>query len=263
MHSAATSRDRGRAARAIEAHPLAGPQAAIPGARLILDIEDLQSRLMSRTIQRNPFWRAMQDDPEKAPDRLFHGLCVENYHLLFRESYFDAPVLSYAANTEVRLLLNEFYCEEIGHDRILLKALNAIGLTEEALFASRPLRGTLALCNALSYWARHDPLFFLTTLGPLEGGDAEVDSFVEACRRKGLPEAFVGPIANHARINREGDHGNLTRKIFSAIPAVSAADCERLMRQTHMFIAIYDDFYLNLFEHYGRGGPLVRSVWEG
>lgn len=233
---------------------------SISGAEFILAVEDAQSRLMARTLQINPFWRALTERPRETPEAVYYGLCVENYHLLFRESYFDAPILNFATNTKVRGLINEFYCEEYGHDRILLRALNFLGLSEEELFRSRPLRGTMALCNALSYWARHDPIFFLTTLGPLEGGDSEVDTYVEACRSKGLAEAFVGPIAAHARINREGDHGILTRKLFASIPVVSAQDAVRVLKQTRTFIQLYDAFYGDIWRHYQAAPGLLRLV---
>ena len=205
----------------------------------------------------------MIERPEATPDRIFHGMCIENYQLLCRESYFDAPVLSFPGSSRVRDLLNEFYCEELGHDRILLEALNHIGISEEQLRGSIPLAATMALCNSLSYWARHDPLFFLTTLGPLEGRDVEVDSFVRAAEVKGMPEKFVEPIRRHAHINRNSEHGLLTREIFEQIPVVSALDASRVLEQTELFIGIYDRFYLEIWRHYGALGPadsLLREV---
>jgi hypothetical protein len=189
-------------------------------------------------------------------------MCVENYHLLFRESYFDAPILSYPFSRRARVLINEFYREEMGHDQLLLKSLRSLGLTEEDLFQSVPLPGTMALCNSLSCWARHDPLFFFTTLGVLEGREVEVDSFVTAARRKGMPPEFVGPIEAHANINKNAAHGLLARDIFEAIPAVSAADARRIYRLTPLFIQVYDRFYRNISDYYGAGEPLLRKVYQ-
>jgi hypothetical protein len=235
----------------------------VTGRALILLVEDRYNRSSARTLQRNPFWRAMVDHPDDVPDSVFHGMCIENYQLLCRESYFDAPALSFPAHRRVRDLLNNFYAEEIGHDRILLEALESIGLSEPLLHASVPLAATMALCNALSYWARHDPLFFLTTLGPLEGRDVDVDSFVLAAGKKGLPDAFVGPIRRHAHINRASEHGLLTREIFDEVPVVSAADARRILAQTDLFIAVYDRFYRDIWLHYSShapGGSLLRVV---
>jgi hypothetical protein len=224
--------------------------AAMTGTHLLLAAEDLYNRLAEDRLQKNQFWQAMVNAPLSVPDLVFHGMCVENYHLLFRESYFDAPVLSFAGNTVARRLMNEFYREELGHDELLLKALNSVGLSREQLFRSVPLVGTMALCNGLSYWARYDPLFFFITLGPLEGRDVEIDSFVVACRARGLPAAFVDPIAAHANINKDGKHGLLTREIFAAIPAVASLVARRILRQVPLFVDIYDRFYTGIWHHY-------------
>jgi hypothetical protein len=242
------------------AEPIEVPESPITGRALILAVEDLQNRLSARSLQKNPFWRAMVEQPKLVPEKVFYGMCIENYHLLYRESYFDAPALSFAFSQRVRLKFNAFYCEEIGHDRLLLKALNAIGLTEEALFTSVPLRETMALCNALSYWARHDPTFFFTTLGPLEGRDVEVDSYVRAAREQNLSDAFVSPIEAHANINKNSAHGLLTRELFESIDVVSGADCARILRQTPLFIALYDEFYAAIWQHYGHKQNLLRPL---
>jgi hypothetical protein len=242
------------------AEPIEVPDPPITGRALILAVEDLHNRLSARSLQQNPFWRAMVEQPRLVPERVFYGMCIENYHLLYRESYFDAPALSFAFSQTLRLKFNAFYCEEIGHDRLLLKALNAIGLTEEALFTSVPLRETMALCNALSYWARHDPIFFFTTLGPLEGRDVEVDSYVRAAREKNLSDAFVSPIETHANINKNSAHGLLTRELFDTVDVVSAADCARVLRQTALFVALYDQFYAAIWQHYSHQRNLLRPL---
>jgi len=233
---------------------------SLSGRELILELEDEYCRLAEQSLQANPFWRAMVDDPVGTSECVYHGLCIENYQLLVREPYFDAPALPYPGNAEVRRLLNEFYREEVGHDRLLLKSLEAIGLTEEQLRASIPLPGTMGLSNALSYWARHDPLFFLSTLGPLEGREVELDSFVSAARAKKLPDNFVGPIAAHAGINKDCAHGMLTREIFTAIPAISAKDARRMKHLTALFVDIYDHFYANIWTYYSLDEPLLREL---
>jgi hypothetical protein len=236
------------------------PGGTVSGRALILDLEDQYNCLAEQSLQRNAFWRAMVDDPQGTPEHVFHGLCIENYHLLVREPYFDAPALPFPGNAEVRRLLNEFYREEVGHDRLLLKSLEHIGLSEPRLRASVPLPATMGLCNALSYWSRHDPLFFLSTLGPLEGREVEIDSFVAAANTKGLPDGFVRPIAAHAGINKDCAHGALTRQIFSAIPAISFNDAARLKRLTVLFVQIYDRFYESIWTHYRSGAPLLREL---
>src|SRR5262249_39749263 len=150
---------------------------------------------------------------------------------LFRESLFDSPILGYLASTKARCLINEFYIGEYGHDELVLRALNEIGISREALRDSIPLPETLAMCNALSYWASTHPIFFSSPLRVLEGKDAQVDPFVAACERRGLNPKFIAPMRQHAEINRKAEHGNLTREIFKEIEFVDDETMARMRRQ--------------------------------
>jgi len=233
-----------------------------PGSEVILEIEELVEGYCEETIYANPFWAAClaARGPGDLPVTLATGMIIENWHFLFRESYFDAPVLSYVPNTAVRLVLNQFFSEEYGHDEILLRALNFAGLTREDMNDAIPLPETMALCNALAHWAHTDPLFFFTTLGLLEGQELKRDDFIEACERAELPEGLVGPLKVHANINLNSAHGSLTRAIFKHIPALDDATVARLKRQVRLFVELYDSFYLGVWRYYTSGAPLLRRV---
>ena len=243
-----------------DALPVSGRQ----GSEVILEIEELVEQYCDRTIYENSFWRLCLNasGPGDLPEKLAIGMVIENWHFLFRESYFDAPVLSYVPNTQVRLLLNEFFSEEYGHDEILLRSLNFVGITREDMADAIPLPETMGLCNALSYWAHNDPLFFFTTLGLLEGQGMKKDSFIEACERCGLAEEFVGPLRAHANINIGAAHGNLTRAIFKEIILLDNETVSRLKRQIPLFVELYDKFYTGVFRYYTTEAPLLRRVSE-
>jgi hypothetical protein len=230
------------------------------GRDVLLELEDLQNELLYRTLYQNVFWRKLLDTEERVPLFVLHGMCIENYHFLFRESYFDAPVLNFPASTPARREMNEFYVEELGHDELLFKSLQAIGISRAEIAETIPLPETMALCNALAYWSRYDPLFFFTTLGVMEGKDLEIDSYVTACERHGLPEAFIGPIRTHAEINVKGGHGNLAREIFQHVEAIPDDVVRRMRAQTHLFVEIYDDFYTAIWNHYSQTPTLLRRI---
>lgn len=238
------------------------PALARSGLDVLLELEDLANDLLYRTLYTNVFWEkcASASTGADIPLNVIHGMIVENYHFLFRESYFDAPVLSYVANTGVRLSMNEFYAEEYGHDELLLKALTTLGVTREDLARTVPLPQTMALCNSLAFWAHSDPLFFFSTLGILEGKDIKQDSFLDAAYRIGVDPALLKPVKAHSDINLNGGHGSLTRKIFSRIPAIADADVRRMRAQTHLFIELYDQFYTGIWEHYSTSPALLRTL---
>jgi hypothetical protein len=91
---------------------------AMSGLEAVLTLEDITEQMLSTTIYRNVFWRKClsASSTNDFPRNVAYGMVIENYHFLFRESYFDAPVLSYPTNTAARLKMNEFFREEYGHD---------------------------------------------------------------------------------------------------------------------------------------------------
>lgn len=233
------------------------------GIDALLEIEDLTNDLLYKTLYRNVFWAKMHEAAPDTPVNVLYGMCIENYHFLHRESYFDAPVLSYVGNTKVRLLINEFYDEEYGHDEILLRALNSIGISREDLRETMPLPETMALCHALAYLSMYDPVFFFTTLGILEGQELKegtTDSYLSCCKKLRLDRSFWRPIEAHANINLKGNHGSLTRMIFSNIPSIDADTMRRLRSQTHLFVELYDRFYTAIWDYYSRTDTLLRRI---
>ncbi|KGX17205.1 hypothetical protein Y036_6061 [Burkholderia pseudomallei] len=238
------------------------PVASRAGSEVILEIEDLVEQYCEQTLYRNPFWRACLDthSPGDLPERLAIGMVIENWHFLFRESYFDAPVLPYVPSTPVRLTLNRFFSEEYGHDEILLHALNFAGLSRADMLDAIPLPETMGLCNALAYWSHTDPLFFFATLGLLEGQGMQHDSFIQACERAQLPDGLVGPLKTHANINLNAAHGSLTRAIFQDVPVLEAATVARMKAQLRLFVELYDDFYTAVWHYYTSDAPLLRRV---
>jgi hypothetical protein len=237
---------------------IAETQGPVSGKDFLLSLEEQLDSLLEQTVQRSAFWSAMRERPEDVSAAVFWGMCLENYHILAREPLFDAPVLCFAGNHAVRQTLNRFYAEELGHDKLLLKALSAVGLVEDQVRGSIPLSTTLALIDGLAYWSRYDPLFFVATLGVLEGRELAVDTFVEACKTKGLPGDFIAPIESHSRINAQGRHGELTREAFSAIPVVSQADRRRIEDLLPMFVSVYDAFYEGIWVHYSAFPSSLR-----
>ncbi|WAC71023.1 hypothetical protein OU995_15555 [Roseateles sp. SL47] len=230
--------------------PADAPLKARSGREFILGFEEVMDALMETSVQCNRFWTAIRESPETVPRPVYFGMCLENFHILAREPLFDGPVLAFSGNHAVRTTLNRFYAEELGHDKLLLSSLAALGLTEDEVRHSIPLPTTWALIDGLAYWSRFEPLFFAATLGILEGREVAEDAFVGAARRRQLSKGFVDPMMAHARINAVGRHGELSREVFGAIEVVTAAEQARLRELLPLFVALYDDFYTGIWHHY-------------
>jgi len=233
----------------------------ISGDEAILILEDIQASLLYSTLYKNKFWQAMQS-PREVPKKVYFGMAIENYHFLFRESWFDSPVLSYLPSTKARLIMNEFYGEEYGHDELILNALNHLDISREDMAETLPLPETLALCNALAYWSANDPLFFFSTMGILEGKDIKVDSYILAMENSGnIPPEFIKPIKEHANINIEAEHGILTRELFHEIPVVRDDQMKSMIANTRLFVELYDNFHSAVWNYYSNDNqPLLRRL---
>ncbi|WP_433255745.1 hypothetical protein ACQPYK_15395 [Streptosporangium sp. CA-135522] len=145
------------------------PPAASSGLAVLSRLEDTLNRLLEDLVFAGPFWWEVSERPQELHRNVFFGFGLENWFFLFRENEFDSAVLALAENAELRSMLNDFYQEEHRHDDIVVRAFRPLGITRDDLLGARPLPTTTALIRMLSWWARTDPLFFVATIGVLEG----------------------------------------------------------------------------------------------
>lgn len=244
--------------------------AASSGLAVLSRLEDVLNRLLEDLVFAGPFWREVLERPEALHRNVFFGFGLENWFFLFRENEFDSAVLALAESAELRAMLNDFYQEEHRHDDIVLRAFQPLGVTRDDLLRARPLPTTTALIKTLSWWARTDPLFFVATIGVLEGrldsdsdgpdGRIAYDSFLAACDRIGLDPAFVEPMRAHARVNAGHDHGSVSRELFARVPGVDAETERRWHDKAHLFVEAYAAFFNGILEHYSDPRrPLLRT----
>ncbi|MEV7007642.1 hypothetical protein [Streptosporangium sp. NPDC051022] len=243
--------------------------AASSGQAVLSRLEEVLNRLLEDLVFAGPFWRKMLERPEELHRNVFFGFGLENWFFLFREKEFDSAVLALAESADLREMLNDFYLEEHRHDDIVLRAFRPLGITRDDLLAARPLPTTTALIKMLSWWARTDPLFFVATVGVLEGrldpdnrdagGSVAYDLFLAACDRAGLDSAFVEPMRAHARVNAVHDHGSVSRELFARVPGIDEETERRWLAKAHLFMESYAAFYNGILEHYSDPRrPLLR-----
>lgn len=246
---------------------------AANGLAALSRLERTLDRLLQDLIFEGPFWRRLTQTPEDLHPHVFYGFGLENWFFLFHENEFDAAVLSYPMSARIRGMLNDFYQEEHRHDDIVVRAFECLGITKVDLLAARPLPTTTSLIKLLSWWARTDPLFFMATIGILEGkldpdGDVEgagetgaYDSFLVAADRAGLPTAFVEPLRRHAKVNAGHEHSAVSRELFAHVAGVDAETERRWHGKAHLFVEAYAAFYAGILAHYdGPARPLLRRT---
>jgi TENA/THI-4/PQQC family len=247
------------------------PPEGTSGLAALSRIEDILNFLLEELVFAGPFWKAITENPEKLHHNVFYGYGLENWFFLKQESEFDSAILAYAESGTIRSMANDFYHEEHRHDDIVLRGFEFLGITGDQLAKARPLPTTTALIKQLSWWGRTDPLFFIATIGILEGrinassmpseGKVAYDSFLEACDKIGLAAEFVEPIRAHARVNAMHDHGTVSREFFAEIPGVDDMSQRRWEAKAHVFMETYAAFFNGILRYYNVGdNPLLRTV---
>ncbi|NDL64750.1 iron-containing redox enzyme family protein [Acerihabitans arboris] len=236
------------------------PTEFLSGKEAILEIEDVQNRLMDKSLYNNIFWKKC-NTPSEIPENVFVGVAIENYHLLARGSSFDAHALYFHGCRKTRQAMNTVFCNENGHAEIILSALTLLGMDEQDIINSVPLPETLGLANSLAYWSANDPLFFFSTMEVIEGKDAEVDSYVIAMEQSGRMDGqFVEKIKSHSIINMEHNHTSFGRQLFANIPVISRDALIKMKRQTHLFVELYDAYYRAIWNYYSHSHTLLRLI---
>jgi hypothetical protein len=246
------------------------PPQATSGLAVLSALEDTLNGLMDVMVFRGPFWKAVTESPHELDHNVFYGFGLENWFFLNSETRFDAPVVSHPTSAGLRALLQQFFHEEHGHDDLVAQAFVPLGISRSHLLRARPLPTTTALINLLTWWSRTDPLFFLATVGVLEGrldsgdpgeGAPAHDSFLYACEQVGVRSDFVGPLRAHAEVNASHDHGSMSRRLFAEVPGVAATDEQRWHDKAHLFVETYAQFFNGVLDHYARPGrPLLRLL---
>ncbi len=150
---------------------------------------------------------------------------LEYYHLVRHGPSIISGAMAHTATARTRALIEQFLIQETGHDRLLLRALDAAGIDAEEALASPPLPETFALIAALQTLADQDPLSFKASAFLLEESSEEFHSaFRVASERVGLGESFWSPIERHAEINSDGDHGSISAERLAEVPLVTAEE---------------------------------------
>jgi len=161
----------------------------------------------------------------------------EYYHVVRASPAIIGASLAHAGSATRGAILESFLRAEIGHDRILKRALLAAGVEERSIEEALPMPETFGVISMLHVLASQEPLAFFSCLFLFEEESrAFHDAFAERARQVALPEEFLAPVLEHAHINDDGNHGTITSELLSCIGAVSPE--ERIVVLKHVSIAV-------------------------
>ncbi|SDA19893.1 iron-containing redox enzyme family protein [Sphingomonas sp. NFR15] len=185
----------------------------VSGAQLYREVRRIAERV-TRRVARSAFQTALVE--RHATREHLIGYALEYFYIVKAAPGLIAPALATAFTRRERNLLQEFLKSELGHDAFLGRALEAVGITSAELEAHQPLPATFALCAALGVYARQHPLSFKAVLFLFEMAQAAfIDAFDARCRELDLPAAFYLPLRDHADLNADYDHADISRELLA------------------------------------------------
>ena len=210
------------------------PRAVMTGTQLYREVRRIAERV-TRSTAKSRFHRALMD--QNACREQLVGYALEYYWIVKTAPGLIAPALASAHSRRERELLQAFLKSELGHDRFLAKALMTVGFSEAQLEAHQPLPSTFSLCASLGVYARQHPLSFKASLFLLEQAQPQfVDAFDDRCRMLGLPDGFFKPLRDHADLNSEFDHEDISRDLMTEIALVSGEEATVVKRHVALII---------------------------
>ncbi|HKC64201.1 MAG TPA: iron-containing redox enzyme family protein, partial [Pyrinomonadaceae bacterium] len=168
---------------------------------------------------------------------------TEYYHVVRCGPQIIAGALPHATDAGTRSVLENFLTSELGHDRLLLRALESVDVSSDVMQKSLPLPETFAVISALQVAADQEPLTFKAIVFLLEEPSLEFhEALIHACKQAGLEPEFWTPIIRHAGINDEGGHGNISARLLSHVEVVSVEERLVVLKQLATLIELIVGF---------------------
>jgi len=223
---------------------------AIKGRQFYNDLYRMADRAKRRYFKSRYYEALLSGEVTRAQ---LIGYALEYYHLVAMAPTLLAPALAYADSPRSKTLLLDFYESELRHDRFLIGALGAVGVSADTLAETVPLPATFALCSSLGAYARQHLLSFKAALFLFEEPYDEFnDAFRARCQALEMPPRFYEPIIRHAALNEDAEHDAISERLVSDVEAVSTEEqqvvkkhiaimIETLARQEEQILRYYGD----------------------
>jgi pyrroloquinoline quinone (PQQ) biosynthesis protein C len=191
------------------------------------------------------------------------GYAIEYYHIVIMGPVLIAPVLAHINSRATRELLQDFISSEFGHDKMIARALESVGITRSQLDSLQPLPWTFTVCATLGVLAAQDPLSFKSSLFLFEQPYGEFnEALVERCKELELPSAFYEPLLQHADINEFAEHGDISGKLLEDVKYVSVEEGRVAKKHVALLIESLGLMEKQILQHYEQAGSVNLRNYE-
>lgn len=213
----------------------------------------------------HPFWDKMMSG--KGSRRLYSGWLIELYHYTRNANRHMPLSCAHTSEKKIKGMRAKHYAEEWNHYHYFLKALKALGFTEESVVNSVPLPMSLALSNFMRQAAREDILAYSICSAVLEGTTVNrgaYNPYYEKCAELyKLPPESIAPIYAHLDLDVQYQHSDLFQDILEKVGTISAARAGRVLEYGHQLaehIWLWTD---DIEKYYGNeANPVPRRPFD-
>ncbi|GIC06022.1 hypothetical protein VCSRO97_3337 [Vibrio cholerae] len=146
-----------------------------------------------------------------ASEEIIRDFCIQYYHITYFAHNSIVGAISRATHQKQREQLEELYCEEYRHDRILLKALKGFGIDDKNISLYPPNLETSLLMAQLRKYSITDINKFLVAIMVFEGNKSVGENYLNQLEKYSLPESILEMHKSHEEINDEGEHFTFAR----------------------------------------------------
>ncbi|HLO89357.1 MAG TPA: hypothetical protein VK203_30715 [Nostocaceae cyanobacterium] len=225
------------------------------------ELEKLADKLFDKSLKDNSLWQAFNSTTPDLPRNVIYGFVIEHYHLFTHNSDFHSPLFNFQGSAKIRQVVKERYSQEYGQDELLLTALNTIAISHEQLLETLPLPETMAISNALTYWANFDPLFYLSILEILATHKLKIfELYIQSCEQMQIDDLFIQPLQQLINYKLNSAPESFTSHIYQELAPIDEATKQRLKSQIYLFVEIYNNFYQAICNYYTNTNNLLRKL---
>ena len=230
-----------RLTSALESAGLLYRQDAVPATLTGVELHTLFNKILPSWLDEafsHPFWERMTSG--NGSRRMYSGWLIELYHYTRNANRHMPLSCAHTKEKSIKNMRAKHYAEEWNHYHYFLKALKALGFTEESVINSVPLPMSLALSNFMRQAAREDILAYSICSAVLEGTTVNrgaYNPYYEKCAELyKLPQESIAPIYAHLDLDVQYQHSDLFLDILSTVKSIPAARAGRVLEYGHQLV---------------------------
>jgi thiaminase len=257
-----------RLTTALEKAGLPYRQDALPAELSGVELHTLFNKLLPSWLDEafsHPFWERMTSG--NGSRRMYSGWLIELYHYTRNANRHMPLSCAHTKEKAIKNMRAKHYAEEWNHYHYFLKALKALGFSEESVVNSVPLPMSLALSNFMRQAAREDILAYSICSAVLEGTTVNrgaYNPYYEKCAELyKLPPESIAPIYAHLDLDVQYQHSDLFLDILNTVKTIPAARAGRVLEYGHQLIEHIWLWTDSIEKYYGvESNPMPRPKFN-